>query len=313
MGRVIRVDYADPSKKASSGSPLMVRGDRDRDRGVDSMRVVIDKAERKVTYSSSASAAPILREKPPMKRATSTNVGHIDADDVVLVDNDGDDDDDPLEQLMESTPAIVNSSGGSSSSRSSSSSSSSSSSVKVKVYNDRKETSRNDDRSKSWSEDAQWNIRNKQQRYEGRSSTSKYGDREGGDRSKASSSPMRPRTRPMTSSSPSSSSVNRSPSSSSSSSSSPPRYEATLYFGNLAYAVTEAVLKAEIEKFTGDSSTVAAVRIATDLENGRKKGFGYVDVFKKEVAAKVMIMMVVMIMIMMMMMMIYDDDSPTNR
>jgi len=298
MGRVIRVDYADPSKKASSGSPLMVTGDRDR--GVDSMRMVIDKAERKVTYSNSASAVPILREKPPMRRTTSTNVGRIDADDVV--DDDDDDDDDPLEQLMESTPAIVNSSG--------SSSSSSSSSVKVKVYNDRKETSRNDDRSKSWSEDAQWNIRNKQQRYEGRSSTSKYGDREGGDRdggdrSKASSSPVRPRTRPMTSSSPSSSSVNRSPSSrSSSSSSSPPRYEATLYFGNLAYAVTEAVLKAEIERFTGDSSSVAAVRIATDLETGRKKGFGYVDVFKKEVAAKVIIiMMVVMIMMIRMMMM----------
>ena len=185
--------------------------------------------------------------------------------------------------------------------------------MKVKVYNDRKETSRNDDRSKGWSEDAQWNIRNKQQRYEGRSSTSKYGDREGGDRdggdrSKASSSPVRPRTRPMTSSSPSSTSVNRSPSSRSSSSSSsisssssPPRYEATLYFGNLAYAVTEAVLKAEIERFTGDSSSVAAVRIAMDLETGRKKGFGYVDIFKKEVAAKVIIMMIVMIMMIRMM------------
>jgi hypothetical protein len=304
MGRVIRVDYADPSKKASSGGP------------VDSMRMVIDKAERKVTYSSSASAVPILREKPPMRRVASTNVGHIDDDDdVVVVDNDGDDDDDddddPLEQLLESTTAIANSSGGGSSR-----------SVKVKIYNDRKETSRIDDRSKSWSADAQWNIRNKQQRYDGRSSTSKYGDRggdigggdRGGDRSKASSSPVRPRTRPTISSSSSyssstsSSSVNRSPSSRSSSSSSPPQHEATLYFGNLAYAVTEAVLKAEIERFTGDSSSVAAVRIATDLETGRKKGFGYVDVFKKEVAAKVIIVMEIMMMVVMIMMMMMDDD-----
>jgi RNA recognition motif-containing protein len=65
--------------------------------------------------------------------------------------------------------------------------------------------------------------------------------------------------------------------------------------------VTEAVLKAEIERFTGDSSSVAAVRIAMDLETGRKKGFGYVDIFKKEVAAKVIIMMIVMIMMIRMM------------
>jgi len=287
MGRVVRVDYADPSKKVSSNSAVVgiVRDN--------SRKVVIDRVERKMTYTSTRVTPMANVNKPAVKRVTSTNVGHIDDDDDgekdeddVGNDNDEDDGDerveslslDPLEQLMENAPVgnIGSSSVG-----------------KDNIYNSRKETSRSGDRSKGWSEDAQRNIRNKQ-RYEDRSSTSKYGER-ADDRSK--SSPVRPRTRPMTSSTSFSQSSSSYPSSSYSSSSTnrsysrntstrSPSYEATLYFGNLAYAVTEEILKTEIEKFTGDSS-VAAVRIATDLETGRKKGFGYVDVFKKEIAAKV--------------------------
>lgn len=65
-----------------------------------------------------------------------------------------------------------------------------------------------------------------------------------------------------------------------------PRVDATLYFGNLAYAVDEAVLRDAVERVVGRGSVVSA-RIATDIETGRKKGFGYVDFANQDDAEKV--------------------------
>ena len=298
MGRVVRLDYADASKKTSTGASMKEKDDR---------RVVIDKVERKMSWRSPISTGSVTTpstDRPNVNRSVSKD----DVDGVVekVVDEDGLD---PLEQLMEGG-RVRTDSGGKTYIRK----------ENVCSGDVRSGDSRNagsgsgDDRSKSWSEDAQRSIRNKQ-RYEERGSSSKYGD--GEDRSRPSI--PRPRTRPITSSSSSyqsSSSLssyqsssyqsssqssstsrpsNRTPSPTTRSSiqrSSSQPYEATLYFGNLAYAVTEESLKAAIERFAGDRS-VAAVRIATDLETGRKKGFGYVDVYKKEVAAKVIMVVVV--------------------
>jgi RNA recognition motif-containing protein len=60
----------------------------------------------------------------------------------------------------------------------------------------------------------------------------------------------------------------------------------TLYVGNLAYEVTEKVLCDAIERITSPGAVVSC-RIATDLETGRKKGFGYADFWNEDDAEKV--------------------------
>ena len=45
-------------------------------------------------------------------------------------------------------------------------------------------------------------------------------------------------------------------------------------------------LKATIESYVGVGS-IARVRLVTDRESGRSKGFAYVDVFQRDVADKV--------------------------
>jgi len=57
--------------------------------------------------------------------------------------------------------------------------------------------------------------------------------------------------------------------------------------GNLPFQVTEEGLKKTIETFVGQAGCIARVRLATDKETGRPRGFGYVDVIKKSVADKV--------------------------
>jgi len=64
-------------------------------------------------------------------------------------------------------------------------------------------------------------------------------------------------------------------------------FESTLYVGNLPFQVTEEGLKKTIEAFVGQEGCIARVRLATDKETGRPRGFGYVDVIKKSVADKV--------------------------
>lgn len=61
---------------------------------------------------------------------------------------------------------------------------------------------------------------------------------------------------------------------------------ATLYIGNLAYGVSEEILQDHIETLTG-KNTISNVRIVTDRDTGRKRGFGYVDVIDKPTAEKV--------------------------
>ena len=63
------------------------------------------------------------------------------------------------------------------------------------------------------------------------------------------------------------------------------RPEATLFVGNLPYAVDEKLLKTEFERILG-SGTVAATRIATEKGTNRKRGFGYVDLWDREAAHK---------------------------
>lgn len=46
-----------------------------------------------------------------------------------------------------------------------------------------------------------------------------------------------------------------------------------LYVGNLAYSTTEDSLKAHFAK----AGTVTSVKIITDRESGRSKGFGFVE------------------------------------
>ena len=62
---------------------------------------------------------------------------------------------------------------------------------------------------------------------------------------------------------------------------------ATVYMGNLAYKVDEMILKEAVERVTSVGAVVNC-RIATDIETGRKKGFGYVDFWREEDADKVL-------------------------
>ena len=64
------------------------------------------------------------------------------------------------------------------------------------------------------------------------------------------------------------------------------RFEATLFIGNLPYAVDEDVLRQEVERVAGPGS-VARARIAVEKDTGRKRGFGYVDIYKRDVAQQV--------------------------
>ena len=63
--------------------------------------------------------------------------------------------------------------------------------------------------------------------------------------------------------------------------------KATLFVGNLSYSVDEIILKEEVERISGPG-TVAKARIAIEKDTNRKRGFGYVDIWKKEVAQQVL-------------------------
>ena len=69
----------------------------------------------------------------------------------------------------------------------------------------------------------------------------------------------------------------------------PPEYrnsqrpDATLFVGNLPYAVDENILRQEFEKVLG-LGTVAGARIATEKGTDRKRGFGYVDLWDRKLA-----------------------------
>mmetsp|Transcript_9590 Transcript_9590/g.13108 ORF Transcript_9590/g.13108 Transcript_9590/m.13108 type:complete len:520 (+) Transcript_9590:261-1820(+) len=65
------------------------------------------------------------------------------------------------------------------------------------------------------------------------------------------------------------------------------QFESTLYVGNLPFQVTEESLKSTIESFVGQAGCIARVRLVTDKETGRPRGFAYVDVIKKQVANKI--------------------------
>jgi RNA recognition motif-containing protein len=53
-----------------------------------------------------------------------------------------------------------------------------------------------------------------------------------------------------------------------------------LYVGNLAFAVTEG----ELEKIFTDYGSVESVKIITDRDTGRSKGFGFVEMADDEEA-----------------------------
>mgnify|MGYP001962509966 CR=1 FL=1 len=63
------------------------------------------------------------------------------------------------------------------------------------------------------------------------------------------------------------------------------RSAATLFVGNLPYAVDERILKEEFEIVLG-RGTVASARIATEKGTQRKRGFGYVDLWDRDIAEK---------------------------
>jgi RNA recognition motif-containing protein len=66
-----------------------------------------------------------------------------------------------------------------------------------------------------------------------------------------------------------------------------PLPEATLFVGNLAFDVTDAMLTREIEKFVGPDQ-VASVRVICDRSTGYSKGYAFVDVFSTATAEKVL-------------------------
>lgn len=62
--------------------------------------------------------------------------------------------------------------------------------------------------------------------------------------------------------------------------------EFKLFVGNLAYEMTETILKEELEMFVGEG-TVADVRVISDRDTGRSKGFAYVDMMRESDARTV--------------------------
>lgn len=56
-----------------------------------------------------------------------------------------------------------------------------------------------------------------------------------------------------------------------------------IYVGNLNYHVKAA----DLEQVMGDYGTVVSVKIVTDRETGRSKGFGFVEMENDEEGAKV--------------------------
>ena len=67
----------------------------------------------------------------------------------------------------------------------------------------------------------------------------------------------------------------------------PRKVAATIYVGNLSYDVDERTLTQAVERITSRGA-VLECRIATDRENGRKRGFGYVDLWNKDDAKKIL-------------------------
>ena len=63
-----------------------------------------------------------------------------------------------------------------------------------------------------------------------------------------------------------------------------------MFVGNLPYAVDEDILKREFEKALGQD-TVAGVRIAIEKDTNRKRGFGYVDFYSREMAENAIVRM----------------------
>ncbi len=57
-----------------------------------------------------------------------------------------------------------------------------------------------------------------------------------------------------------------------------------IYIGNLSYKVKEDVLKQALEEF----GTVDSVKIITDRETGRSKGYAFVEMPNDEEAMKVL-------------------------
>jgi len=56
-----------------------------------------------------------------------------------------------------------------------------------------------------------------------------------------------------------------------------------LYVGNLAFSITDETL---MQLFTGKGYKVGSARIVTDRENGRSRGFGFVELAQGDDAAK---------------------------
>lgn len=65
-----------------------------------------------------------------------------------------------------------------------------------------------------------------------------------------------------------------------------PLPQATLFIGNLAFAVTETLLSAELQRFVA-AEELASVRVILDKATGESRGFGFVDVYTTEAAEKV--------------------------
>lgn len=57
----------------------------------------------------------------------------------------------------------------------------------------------------------------------------------------------------------------------------------TLYIGNLSWGTTEE----DLSQAVGQYAEVVAVRIATDRETGRSRGFGFVEVNEEQAQAAI--------------------------
>jgi cold-inducible RNA-binding protein len=57
---------------------------------------------------------------------------------------------------------------------------------------------------------------------------------------------------------------------------------ASLFVGNLPYSTTEG----DLRELMARAGTVASVRVATDLDTGRSRGYGFVEMGTPEEAAR---------------------------